>query len=200
MRLMEILQLRITLTSIDPPIWRRIQIPATFTFWDLHVAIQDAMGWSDSHLHVFRAFGLLGDDIVEIGIPDIDLGGGRKILHDREVKVEEHLTDFCPVLIYEYDFGDAWTHAVCLEFRRPAEPDKSYPICVAGERACPPEDCGGPFMYPELIEAIADPTHPEHERLSEWAGPYFDPETFDPKEVRFENPEKRWKQTWGAAR
>ena len=197
---MEILQLRIALTSIDPLIWRRIQIPATFTFWELHVAIQDAMGWSDLHLHVFRAFGLLGDDVVEIGIPDIDLGGGRKILHDREVAVEEYLTDFCPVLIYEYDLGDSWTHAVCLEFGRSAEPGQAYPLCLDGERSNPPEDCGGAYMYPELLAAIADPTHPDHKRLREWTSPYFDPEEFDPKEVRFEDPEKRWKQTWGAAR
>ena len=197
---MEILQLRIALTSIDPLIWRRIQIPATFTFWELHVAIQDAMGWSDLHLHVFRAFGLLGDDVVEIGIPDIDLGGGRKILHDREVTVEEHLTDFCPVLIYEYDLGDSWTHAVCLEFEQSADPGQSYPLCLDGERSNPPEDCGGAHMYPELLAAIADPTHPDHKRLREWTSPYFDPEEFDPKEVRFGDPEKRWKQTWGAPR
>jgi len=200
MGLMEILQLRIALTSVEPLIWRRIQIPATFTFWELHVAIQDAMGWSDTHLHVFRAFGLLGDDVVEISIPVDDYPDKRQTLHDREISVEEHLTDFSPVLIYEYDFGDSWTHAVCLEFRRPAEPGQSYPVCVAGERSNPPEDCGGAYMYPELLATLADPKHPDHDRLREWAGPYFDPEEFDPKEVRFEDPEKRWEQTWGAAR
>jgi len=198
MQIMEILQLRIALTSINPLIWRRIQIPVSYTFWDLHVAIQDAMGWTDSHLHVFRVFDLLGDDVVQIGIPVDDFPDGHRTLHDREIPVGAHLTEFSPVLIYEYDFGDEWIHTVCLEFRRSAEPGQSYPVCIAGERSCPPEDCGGAYMYPELLEALADPTHPDHARLREWAGPYFDPETFDPKEVLFGDPEKRWNQTWGA--
>ena len=198
MVLMEILQLRIALAATDPPIWRRIQIPATYTFWELHVAIQDAMGWTDSHLHVFRAFDVPTDNIVEIGIPIDDFPSRGRTLHDRKATVEEYLRDFSPVLIYEYDFGDSWIHSVCLEFRRQASPGQSCPVCVDGERSNPPEDCGGPYMYPELLEALANTKHPEHKRLREWAGPYFDPEEFNPADVRFEDPEKRWKQTWGA--
>ena len=97
---MEILQLRIALTSIDPPIWRRIQIPPTSTFWELHVAIQDAMGWSDSHLHVFRVFDLQSDEVAEIGIPIDNFPSRRRTLHDREVPVGAHLTEFSSVLIY----------------------------------------------------------------------------------------------------
>jgi Plasmid pRiA4b ORF-3-like protein len=156
------------------------------------------MGRTDSHLHVFRSFDFLADVVVEIGIPVDGYPSRRRTLHDREVPIGAYLTEFYPVLIYEYDFGDSWIHSVCLEFIRPEDPDQSYPLCVAGERACPPENCGGAHMYPELLETLADPKHPEHSRLREWAGPYFDPEVFDPTEIRFEDPEKRWEQTLGA--
>jgi hypothetical protein len=49
---------------------------------------------------------------------------------------------------------------------------------VAGERACPPEDCGGPYGYAELVEALRDRKHPEHAEMREWIGE-FDPDVFD---------------------
>jgi len=200
MEAMEILQLRIALTSVDPPIWRRIRIPSTYTFWELHVAIQDSMGWTDTHLHVFRVPDPMSDVVVQIGIPDDDHPDGRRTLLGRDVPVETYLRESSPVLIYEYDFGDSWIHVVYLEATRSEERGHSYPECVAGERSRPPEDCGGTYGYQDLLVALADPTHPEHTRLREWVGPYFDPEAFDLDEVRFGDPEKRWKQTWGEGR
>jgi hypothetical protein len=81
---------------------------------------------------------------------------------------------------YVYDFGDDWVHKVVVEKVLPADPRISYPVCVAGKRACPPEDCGGVWGYREFLAAISDPDHPEHEEMLEWVGGAFDPEEFDP--------------------
>ena len=84
---------------------------------------------------------------------------------------------------YEYDFGDSWIHEIRIEKALPADPAVHYPRCLAGERACPPEDCGGPPGYEDLLAALQDPAHPRHEEIREWAGPSFDPEAFDPAKV-----------------
>jgi hypothetical protein len=81
---------------------------------------------------------------------------------------------------YTYDFGDWWEHVVSVEDVVPAVADERYPLCAAGERACPPEDVGGPRGYAELLAVLADPDHPEHLRMREWLGGPFDPEAFDP--------------------
>lgn len=68
-------QFKITLKDIEPPIWRRIQVPETYSFWDLHVAIQDAMGWKDSHFHEFAFFNPESGLLERIGIPDEECEG-----------------------------------------------------------------------------------------------------------------------------
>lgn len=107
-----ILQFRIELLEIAPPVWRRIQVPGDYSFWDLHVAIQDAMGWTDHHLHAFEL-----DDPkkghCEIGIPDDEalvpvIAGWKR-------KLTRHFKTPGDVVIYDYDFGDDWRHAVLLE-------------------------------------------------------------------------------------
>ncbi len=82
-------------------------------------------------------------------------------------------------LVYEYDFGDGWEHRLELQKIVPPEPGTRYPTCLAGKRACPPEDCGGVWGYMDLIEALADPEHERHEELLDWIGGEFDPEAFD---------------------
>ena len=84
--------------------------------------------------------------------------------------------------IYEYDFGDGWRHEVLFEGFPPSNPKTKYPLCLEGERACPPEDCGGPGGYAEYLAAIADPRDEQHEEMLQWRGP-FDPEAFDAKKV-----------------
>ncbi|MFH2053020.1 MAG: plasmid pRiA4b ORF-3 family protein [bacterium] len=183
-----ILQFRIELLEISPPIWRRIQVPADSSFWDLHVAIQDAMGWTDSHLHAFEL-----DDPkkgrCEIGIPDED--AMVPVIAGWKRKLTRHFKTPGDVMFYEYDFGDDWRHAVLLEAIALPEPGVEYPRCTAGARRCPPEDVGGVGGYEEFLEAIADPDHEEHDSYLEWCGGAFDPEEFDPAAVRFDDPYER---------
>ncbi len=191
-----VLQLKVALRDIRPPIWRRIQVPATYTFWDLHVAVQDAMGWQDYHLHQFT-LGAKRQTSIVIGIPDDEFPSGRQTLPGWKVPVTRHLSVPGDKARYEYDFGDGWEHDVTLEGLLSADVGPTYPRCVAGRRACPPEDCGGPFGYGEFLEAIADPTHDRHADLLEWIGGSFDPEAFDPAAVEFDDPKERWQIAFG---
>lgn len=193
-----VLQIRLELLGTQPPILRRILIDAACTFWDLHVAIQDAMGWTDSHLHAFHVQDLATNRLRRIGLPIED------DFLDEEDELEpgwEHrVTDFLSVAhsrtVYEYDFGDGWEHAVVLEDVLPGD-GRKYPRCVAGARACPPEDVGGVRGYEEFLQAIANPRHEEHDAYLNWVGGTFDPERFDPAAVRFQNPQKRWREVVG---
>jgi hypothetical protein len=184
-----VLQFCIGLLGIEPPIWRRIQVPEDYTFWDLHVAIQDAMGWTDSHLHAFRVVGLEGD----IGVPDkdkIDLPAtkpGWKIL------IRDMFSDGRPLAAYEYDFGDSWVHEVPFERALPAKKGAKYPRCLDGARRCPPEDCGGAPGYKDFLRIIADPKDSEHDSMLKSVGGSFDPEMFDPGEVEFDDPRERFR-------
>ena len=188
----EVLQFKITLRGIRPPIWRRIQVPRAYTFWDLHVAIQDAMGWDDYHLHEFELRRGKNQRGETIGIPDEEFESGRSTLPGWEVPLVRHFSAPNQKATYRYDFGDDWEHEVLLEATLPAEEGVEYPRCTKGRRACPPEDCGGPYGYPEFLEAIGDPTHPRHEELLEWIGGAFRSEAFDPGKVVFDDPKERW--------
>lgn len=187
-------QFKVTLKEIMPPIWRRIQVPETYTFWDLHVAIQDAMGWLDYHLHEFTVLNPATGRKDDIGIPDDDFSfGDKKVYAGWRRKIADYFSMDNPLAEYIYDFGDDWCHEVRLEKILPREKNIQYPRCIGGERECPPEDCGGVFGYQEFLEVIMDPAHEEHDEMLEWVGGEFDPEAFDAEEVIFEDPQKRWK-------
>jgi len=189
-------QYKVSLREISPAIWRRIQVPEGYTFWDLHVAVQDSMGWLDYHLHAFRFPEANRERAVEIGIPDED--SNHPILPGWEVGITDYFTRPAAVALYEYDFGDGWEHDVVLESVLPSELKQKYPRCIAGERACPPEDCGGVPGYQHLLEVLRQPKHPEHAESVAWLKGHaknyhpFDPERFDAHTVRFSNPKRRW--------
>jgi len=193
----DILRIRVELTGILPPIWRELLIPAAYSFWDLHVAIQDSLGWLDYHLHEFRfGSGERGDQVL-IGIPsDEAWENAPEVLPGWEIPVIEYLSQPGDQAEYEYDFGDGWLHAVKLISVEPRLKGTRYPQCVAGERACPPEDCGGTHGYQELLEALFDPAHPDHTSMSRWIPKGWGPELFSPAKVRFDNPRRRWERAF----
>jgi len=183
-----VLQLKITLSGSQLPIWRRIVVPCTCSFWELHVAIQAAMGWLGYHLHAFKVVVPLTAEAFEVGIPADDPMSEASALPGWNVPVAGILTLISRKCTYTYDFGDNWVHAVLLEKILPRDKDVDFPVCTAGRRACPPDDCGGIGSYMNLVDGLADPAHPEHERAVELLGAHFDPSAFDPSSVTFQDP------------
>jgi hypothetical protein len=167
---MYVLQIKITLSGIEPIIWRRLRVRADITLEQLHDIVQTAMGWQDMHLHLFSLRGR------EYGRSDPKLGGS--IYNEREA-VLGRLVDEGDRFLYVYDFGDDWNHELEIEEEQRVESDARLPRCIGGERACPPEDCGGPPGYAHLLEALADPRHAEHNSLRDWIEGDFDPEAFN---------------------
>lgn len=173
-------QLRITLLETEPAIWRRIQVE-NCTLDKLHEHIQTAMGWTNSHLHQFwfdgQRFGdpqLLREDFADVGDDDF-VDSTQTMLSEILAKKRKKFA-----FGYEYDFGDGWQHEIVFEGMVPAEKGVKYPRCIEGERACPPEDCGGTPGFENFLEAMADRKHPDHRDLKEWYGGKFDAEKFDP--------------------
>lgn len=173
--LRSIYQLKVTLQDISPPIWRRLLVTSTVSLEDLHIILQIVMGWTDSHMHEFAK----GSD--RYGIPD---EYSSSDMHDEATyRLDQVLQEEKEKLIYTYDFGDSWEHEVLLEKILPFETDTVLPVCLKGSRACPPEDIGGIGGYEMFLDAISDPSHPEHENMLEWIEGDFDAEHFDLAEV-----------------
>lgn len=172
---LSIYQLRITLDGIKPPIWRRFQVRSDSKLTTLHNIIMDVMGWSGYHLHEFQIDGLsyTNPEQMEDEVLDGDIQDGSK------VKLSQVMEKAGDKITYIYDFGDGWKHTIMLEKILDPVPGEKYPVCLDGARSCPPEDCGGPGGYADLLKTLANPNDPEHETMKEWVGPYFDPEEFD---------------------
>lgn len=181
-------QFKITLKGSKPPIWRRIQVPENYSFWDLHTAIQDAMGWEDCHLHEFSIIMSPSSIPIEIGLPEDD-----ECLESNKEKIKNYFLKEKDKADYWYDFGDDWHHTVLLEKILPKDPEQKYPVCLDGKMACPPEDSGGMWGYYYKLEILSDPKHPEYDDIIDWMGENFDPTYFDPKEVVFDDPKLRWR-------
>lgn len=187
-------QFLIVLPGTDPLVWRRIQVPESYSFWDLHVAIQDAMGWLDCHLHEFRVvIDSRTGRLARFGIPGDDSFGQPKVQPDWTVKVSDILSPGALPILYVYDFGDDWSHTLRYEGGVQRDGSATYPRCVSGERRCPPEDCGGVHGYAEFLDAMRDPQHARHAEFLEWIGEPFDLGDFDARMIAFSDPKKRWK-------
>jgi hypothetical protein len=169
-------QFKITLKDIHPPISRRIRVKDG-SLDKLHEHIQTAMGWTNSHLHQFMING------ARYGDPELLCEGWEdeiQPINSLETKISTIIPEDGKLFQFEYecDFGDGWQHEIVFEGCLRAEKGARYPLCVEGERACPPEDVGGTSGYEEYLEAMTDPQNEEHESFLEWRGP-FDPEKFD---------------------
>jgi len=133
------------------------------------------MGWMDSHLHMF----IHGSE--SYGIPDEF--GELDTQDEKSVRLSKLLSNEGDKIMYEYDFGDGWLHDVLLERIEPFDSNMILPICLDGERSCPPEDCGGAHGYQNLLEIVTDPDHPEFSEMNEWLGNEFSAEYFDAAET-----------------
>src|SRR3989338_3341927 len=192
-----ILQFKITLNDSTPRVWRRILVPNNYTFFALHCAIQNAMGWSDSHLHAFYIEKKRSKNRISIEFPNPEADDlyGSEARDERRELIADYFGKTIKQCVYCYDFGDNWDHAILFERALPRDPKAKYPQCLAGANGCPPDDCGGVGGYDDLQKIIKNPNHKEHFDMLEWLGlgdpKEFDPHGFNSAEVEFENPKKR---------
>jgi len=190
----DVYRLKVYLKGIKPQIWRRIEIPGDATFWDLASAIMDAMGWEGYHFFDFHVK-VPGTDIHEyIGHPSEEF---EETLPAWEIKLSDYLMREKDKCDFIYDYGDNWQHVVRLEAIHKADDAISYPVCLGGKRACPPEDCGGVPGYQKLLTALKNPELEDSQFVLEWVGDSYDPSQFDKKNVVFQNPDKRFPEYFG---
>ena len=191
-------QFVIILKDTNPSIYRRIEVPQSYTFWDLHVAIQDAFGWEDEHMHEFyfpRNSGIKG---LRIGVPIDDGFIDLEELPEKgwEMGIDELFCELGDEMMYLYDFGDHWLHSIVLEGMILAQKKVKYPCCTEGARLAPLEDCGGIGGYYQLLEVLSNPKDPEYKETLEWVKGMtgkktYQPESFNTASVKFTNPKKR---------
>jgi hypothetical protein len=182
------MRLRIELEETDPLVWREIEVPGDASFWDLHVAMQDAMGWLDYHLHQFTVPHPRTRRPLTFGI--------HNLLQDCDdppgwaTQIATVFTVSNPTGRYVYDFGDDWWHTITLIDVIKRDFTVRYPRCVGGARAGPPEDCGGVSSYAEIVAGTMD------EDTRRWLPHGYDPAHFDPASVRFSDPWRRLAYSW----
>jgi len=167
-----IAHLRVQLDDVEPAVRRRVLVPMTIRLDRLHLVLQAAIGWTNSHLYEIRARD------VGWGVPDHDFGDGP--LDASKARLADVLEDVgARTLKYLYDFGDGWEHSIRVERVTSPVPGVTYPCLLEATGRCPPEDVGGPWGYREFLNAIADPDHEEHHDRLEWIGGAFDPAVLD---------------------
>ncbi len=167
-----IARLHVTLNDVKPPVQRRVEVPLAIRLDRLHLVLQAAIGWTNSHLHEIRAR--------DVGwrMPDPDFGDGP--LDAKKARLIDVLEDAgVKTVKYLYDFGDGWEHTVKVERITDAIPGLAYPVLIDATGRCPPEDVGGPWGYDEFLDALADPAHENHAETAEWIGEPFDPKAVD---------------------
>jgi hypothetical protein len=174
-------QLKIALLDIRPQIWRQVVVPADIRLDRLHIVFQAALGWTNSHLHSFG----IGETEYSMPYEEGDLEE-LTMEDEQKVRLNDLVTEVKAHFGYDYDFGDSWQHLVTVEKILSADPDVRYPVCLAGNRSCPPEDCGGVWGYAELLKVFKNPKHPEYKDMKEWVGRRFDPEAFDLERINKE--------------
>ena len=175
-----IYELEIFLAETDPKIWRRFEVRSDITLAKLHDIIQIVMGWTNSHMHHFMD---LDEKRYAPRHDDVDADWNDEVTEERETVLRDVMPKKGSRLVYEYDFGDSWTHGLKVVAVGAPQPSVRYPRCLAGEKACPSEDSGGVWGYYEMLKILADPKHKDHDSYREWIGGKFDPDEFDLDEV-----------------
>lgn len=166
-------QLRIELQYIEPLIWRRMLVPDTLKLSKVDRLVQAVMGWANSHMHAWR----IGSQ--SYGVPDEEWIGSSAMLDERKFTIGQVLGEQVETFVYSYDFGDGWDHRITVEECLPVQDGRNdWPMCLAGQNACPPEDVGGPPGYMDFLQAMRDPNHEQHADYWRWWGGPFDPYAF----------------------
>lgn len=175
-----IARLKITLAFVKPPVLRRLDVPIEIRLDRLHLALQAALGWTNSHLWEIR--------VGETGWgPKFEDDWGEGPLDAKKARLIDVLEDTgAKTLHYTYDMGDCWEHTIKVERLFDPEPGRQYPVLVEAKGRCPPEDVGGPPGYEEFLEAIADPEHPRRDEFLDWCGDSFDPNEIDTEAIAAE--------------
>jgi hypothetical protein len=166
-------QLRVELQAIQPLIWRRVLVPESVTLPKLHLILQGAMGWSNSHLHEYE----IGRQ--RYGMPDDEWPSDTPLVDEQRVRLKPLIDRGVRKFTYLYDFGDGWEHIVKVEDLVSPKPGVPLVACTAGENACPPEDVGGPHSYGDFLAILKNPNHEEHADMLRWVGGAFDPTRFN---------------------
>lgn len=174
------LGLRAEMVLMPEPVWRELVVPANFSFWDLHVALQDVFGWLDCHLHQFALDHAGSGETLRLGIPD-DSGyhGSHEILPGWEYMIGDLLRPDMPPVLYSYDFGDGWQHELSVLKVLRDQDLAALPVCTGGSGRCPEEDCGGPGAWAERFPALGGMA------------------PFSPESVVFDDPRERWRRSFG---
>lgn len=185
------IQIKVTLVGTEPAIWRRIVIPSTISFFDLHHILQISMGWKNSHLFEFQ----VGD--YRIGYIDEEFEDSDELADALVVQADLLLDKEKSTSIYVYDFGDHWEHALEVERVEPAN-DRTLPVCIDGDMNCPPEDCGGIPGFRNILEILNDKKHPEYRETKTWVGRGYDAAKLDLDKInkqlpKYEKYMRHWK-------
>jgi hypothetical protein len=183
----KIYQIQIVLLNTKPKIWRRLLVDSDILLVDFHRIIQTAMGWTNSHLHQFNN-GYTSYSPEEFEVEDTK--------DSRKVKLKTILKTEGSKILYEYDFGDGWEHDIILEKIIEEEVQGQIPACIKGKGNCPPEDCGGPFGYMELLKTISNPKREDYESMMEWLGGKFSPDFFDINQINHRLKQKNYGCLW----
>ncbi len=157
---------KIVLQGIRPQIWRRFKVPAGISFHTLHNIVQVVMGWENYHLYRF--------DVGEMSFTTEPMAGED---HYPDEPIDAYLAELGYQLFYEYDFGDRWEHVITLEKFLVRE--VSEPLCISGNRACPPEDSGGPWLYDEFLRSRQSHKGRVSRKWQHRIGNYWDADAFD---------------------
>ena len=174
-----IARIRIELQDLEPNIWRSVDVPVSSTLVGLHRVIQAVFGWRSYHLFEFvvgdRRYGEPAPEYVDLGL---------KVYHAKHIRLRTLLERGVMRFTYVYDFGDDWNLDITIEEIREGAADIDYPVFVAGERRCPPEDVGSSWGFMNFLEAALDPTHKQHAEVLNWYGKPFDLNDIDERRVR----------------
>lgn len=178
MAIKKIVCLIVTLQDTDPVIWRKLLVGTDTTFYKLHLILQAAMGWTNSHLFEFNLEGFRLGEMVEDDVFEEEYGPS-KVLDARKIKLKELLSGQGDECQYVYDFGDDWVHHIEVQTIEDEIPGTKFPLCLDGERRCPPEDCGGVHGFSELLKALNDKKHPEYADYKRWLPRNYKPDVFN---------------------